>query len=942
MSTQLILYPQYYKGYVETVTNVYGATNEYMVDAINFNTVNASPTYEDGAVAATYVVSTAVAYQNAQTGGIAPNSWYRVRNILGGATPTYPTEISNDLFIYNTAGIYQHVTGLTGQFYDITINMTDVAPLTGKTLRIFQIATPIQTGVGSYNPAYWIDIPDPGTTEVVQFVPVSADPIIGFWVEESGAGVAVSVHINSISIKESSTPIVGTTTDISDGQVVCDLYQEEDIPLTLSVDDFKNVAEQVKSYSKNFSLPATKRNNQIFNNMFEITRSIDRTLIFNPYVRTRCVLKQDGFIIFEGFLRLIDVKDKEGEISYNVNLYSEVVTIADALKDRKFSDLNFTELEHDYTRTQIKNSWNDSGTGITYLNASTSGFRNAYDTVKYPFINWNQQFSYDHASEILKLTNLSTAFRPCIQLKYLIDRIFADTEFGYSSEFFNTEDFQKLYMDFNWGKDVSANDILPILGVATFPIEQNPPPNTVTQVFDGTFRNIDTSDANVPDEQGYSNTSGWTSQYNDAVYSIVAKIQVKMEIGSSYATFHHRWLHTEAATGDTTVYGGGTHTWTASSPVAPPNFTSQIIITMAVGDTLQFQGKKTGGTNVVRIENAPYPGYPFAPVNYFSTVSADLTTDNSLLQTLRGEIGQWDFLKGIFTMFNLVSMPDENNPNNIKIEPYKDVFVNITNSGGNTNDLTLASRSIQQDWTEKVDVSQMDLKPLADLNKKTVFKFVEDEDDFAFNVFKQAQNGHLYGSLEHDASGFTILEGEKEIIAEPFAATVVKPVVYGLNDFIVPQLYAKNDDGSWGGFENSPRIFYNNGIKTLQSGQYKLKAANGDTAEDLNTFLQFSHLSEVPSGSSTNKDFVFKSHQLMAAVGSPPTDNLYSTYWQPYFNELYHPDTRIMTLKVNLTAADINTFKFTDVVMIKNRSFRVNKIEYKPNSLSKVEFILIP
>ena len=49
-----------------------------------------------------------------------------------------------------------------------------------------------------------------------------------------------------------------------------------------------------------------------------------------------------------------------------------------------------------------------------------------------------------------------------------------------------------------------------------------------------------------------------------------------------------------------------------------------------------------------------------------------------------------------------------------------------------------------------------------------------------------------------------------------------------------------------------------------------------------------------------------------------------------------------MTLKVNLTPADINVFKMSDKVMIKNRVFRVNKIEYKPNDLAKVEFILIP
>ena len=49
-----------------------------------------------------------------------------------------------------------------------------------------------------------------------------------------------------------------------------------------------------------------------------------------------------------------------------------------------------------------------------------------------------------------------------------------------------------------------------------------------------------------------------------------------------------------------------------------------------------------------------------------------------------------------------------------------------------------------------------------------------------------------------------------------------------------------------------------------------------------------------------------------------------------------------MTLKVHLTPADIQNFKFYDTVLIKNREYRVNKIEYKPKTLAKVEFILIP
>ena len=48
------------------------------------------------------------------------------------------------------------------------------------------------------------------------------------------------------------------------------------------------------------------------------------------------------------------------------------------------------------------------------------------------------------------------------------------------------------------------------------------------------------------------------------------------------------------------------------------------------------------------------------------------------LQNLRGELKQWEFLKGLFTMFNLISMPDESNPTNILIEPYADIFINNT------------------------------------------------------------------------------------------------------------------------------------------------------------------------------------------------------------------------------------------------------------------------
>ena len=188
-------------------------------------------------------------------------------------------------------------------------------------------------------------------------------------------------------------------------------------------------------------------------------------------------------------------------------------------------------------------------------------------------------------------------------------------------------------------------------------------------------------------------------------------------------------------------------------------------------------------------------------------------------------------------MFNLVTMPDPDNPNNIIIEPYADVFIS------NTAGTNLAARSIQHDWTEKIDVSEMKLTPLVDLNKHTEFKFVEDDDDFNFNLFKKSTSGHLYGSENFDAdisaTGLpTLFTGIKEIIAEPFAATVVRPIASQFSNFIIPVVFKRNDDGSTEGFENSPRIVHINTKKELDNGMtYYIPAQNGGSSENQTHFL---------------------------------------------------------------------------------------------------------
>ena len=479
-------------------------------------------------------------------------------------------------------------------------------------------------------------------------------------------------------------------------------------------------------------------------------------------------------------------------------------------------------------------------------------------------------------------------------------------------------------MDFNWGSDNTP-----------FSIDNSGEGGLdADQTATTSYATILTNDNNFATNIGYS-SGVYTALSNSQTYNINYSYAYSTVASGAWSA-EYRW---KLVLGGVTSYinttpmsGLGSYTLNVTSG----SFT-QIL---NLGDTLTPEFKSdTAATTTFKFLD--FQGGFQSGLTLITTSASAFTTD-TFLQTLRGETGQWDFLKGLITMFNLVTIPDENNPNNIVIEPYVNVFMPTPTATVPLTGTTLADRGVIHNWTEKIDVSEMKLEPLTDLNKKTMFKFVEDDDDFSFNNYKNLVGGHLYGSKKFDATNeFNILDGEDEIVAEPFAATVVKPLMSQFPQFITPAIYSYNpSDETSEGFDNSPRIMYNNGIKSTGASYY-IPAQNGVTSANETNFLQFSHLSEVPT-TSTSIDFNFGWNQLLPGVGAGTLNNLFNLYWLPYYSELYNINTRTMTIKVNLTPADINTFKFNDRVMIKNRVFRCNKIDYKPNDLATVEFILIP
>tara|TARA_R110002020_G_scaffold240290_4_gene453059 strand:+ start:2249 stop:5050 length:2802 start_codon:yes stop_codon:yes gene_type:complete len=933
MSVQLTVYPQNFSGFVPSTVVSLNQLNEN----VYFTSLNSAVT--------TVTSQPWLAIDNTP----ASVNWER----FAETGMTEPAPILNVILlevylefyggngVVAFSGVYQKLPNLIiGQTYEILLDIKIPRPHNADLNNLYfgingaGLVSPPQMLAGNNPPMQLInDTTVAGWTTPIQFTATQTDEIFAL-TYESSAAPADQISINEIIVRKASVSTV------DDGQIICDLYNEDLIPLTLSVDTFKNAGEKQQSYSKAFKLPATKHNNKIFENIFELTRDTSSVPLFNPYKQTRAVYKEDGQTIFKGFLKLIDIQNKNGEISYNVNLYSESVALATLMKAEKMSDIDFSELNHLYNRTTISESWNGLLTVSNPLPVGTfAGTAGASTTnvLKYPNCNWNGQMLEQSTAgqqgngataNMPSIDKLQVMFRPWLKVRYIIDRLFERHGFTYTSNFFSSAYFERLFMDFNWGKEINWTERLSIGSVdfsSGSPALAIPNPLSGGQTIIMKDNNTFTAAAN------YDETTGkFTANATGVGYDLECKARFTNN-GTVAAGLQVYWLHTDAISSTTTLIdtiifnipAGGTHLFTTNITSAYPILIND---TVEVAAASQFTGN---GTTDLEIASTQISG----------SISGSALINGTLLNSKRGKLKQWDVFKGITDMFNLVTLQDPTKERNLIIEPYNDVFVN------NANAQIL-------DWTEKVDAQELKFKPM-DLTQSTMFQYSEDK-DYPFTVYKDAVNGYLYGSLEWTVPSYTQVKGQTKIEAKPFAATIVKPFFDSIPQFVGPCIYKGNADATqFEGMENKPRILYDvtgdigsvrnpvGGGEAIGGGiTYYIPYQNGVVGANYTNVCIFSHVDNQPSTSSDN-DLNFGACQFIG-IGVPPVKNLFSEYYSDYFYELYNPDTRTIMLRILLTGQDVSTFNFYDKVRIKNRVYRVSKINYKPNQLSDVELILIP
>ena len=170
-----------------------------------------------------------------------------------------------------------------------------------------------------------------------------------------------------------------------------DLFEDEQITLSQTIQDIRDIEKVFTDFSKSFNLPASSTNNKLFKHYYRrdlISDAIPNG-IFNANSKLDALLELNFKPFRRGFIVLNGVKLKNNvPDSYNITFFGQTVQLKDRLSDRKLSSLDFAKFNHEYNVANVKEG----------LKTFVSSLKNQTVTVPhivYPFISHTQRFIYN-------------------------------------------------------------------------------------------------------------------------------------------------------------------------------------------------------------------------------------------------------------------------------------------------------------------------------------------------------------------------------------------------------------------------------------------------------------------------------------------------------------------------------------------------------------------
>jgi hypothetical protein len=131
-----------------------------------------------------------------------------------------------------------------------------------------------------------------------------------------------------------------------------DLFKDENISITSSIQDVNDISKVFTDFSQSFTVPASTHNNSIFKHWYD--NSIDNG--FDARVRINAYVELDTIPFKSGKIQLEKAQYKNGVIdNYQITFIGTLVSLKDSFAGKQLRDIDFSGYNFTYNGTVVKN-----------------------------------------------------------------------------------------------------------------------------------------------------------------------------------------------------------------------------------------------------------------------------------------------------------------------------------------------------------------------------------------------------------------------------------------------------------------------------------------------------------------------------------------------------------------------------------------------------------
>ncbi len=211
-----------------------------------------------------------------------------------------------------------------------------------------------------------------------------------------------------------------------------DLFDDEIINLTSSIQNINDISKVFTDYTQSFTIPASKKNNETFRHWYE--NELDNG--FNQLLRYDGFIEIDNEIFRVGKWQLESASVKQNKIeNYKITFYGVLTSLTDKFREDKLRDL---ETLNDYT--------------IEYsgANVQTSVQTNTDENISFPLISSSRVWQYGGGG-VNDISNTATPIVydelfPAIKIARIFDAIESKYNVSFQGNFLTQSRFTQAYL----------------------------------------------------------------------------------------------------------------------------------------------------------------------------------------------------------------------------------------------------------------------------------------------------------------------------------------------------------------------------------------------------------------------------------------------------------------------------------------------------------------